>query len=52
VVLAEAAHVTELDLGVFSDSSARTTLLVRKFIACSPAHCAERRVPPPYQSRS
>ena len=25
-----------------SDSSARTTLLVRKFIPCSPAHCADR----------
>ena len=33
------------------DSSALTTLLVRKFMPCSPAHCAERRLAPPYQSR-
>ena len=34
-----------------SDSSAFTTLLVSRFIACSPAHCAERRLPPPYHRR-
>lgn len=34
-----------------SDSSARTTLLVSRFIAFSPAHLADRRLPPPYHSR-
>ena len=34
-----------------SDSSAFTTLLVRKFIPCSPAHWAERRLAPPYHIR-
>ena len=34
-----------------SDSSALTTLLVRKFMPCSPAHWADRRLPPPYQMR-
>jgi hypothetical protein len=34
-----------------SDSSAFTTLLVRKFISCSPAHWAERRLAPPYHIR-
>ena len=33
-------------------SSALTTLLVRKFMPCSPAHCAERRLAPPYQIRA
>ena len=30
---------------------ALTTLLVRKFIPFSPAHRAERRLPPPYHIR-
>jgi hypothetical protein len=34
-----------------SDCSAFTTLLVRKFIRFSPAHCAERRLAPPYHIR-
>ncbi len=33
------------------DSSAFTTLLVRKFIPCSPAQRAERRLAPPYHMR-
>ena len=34
-----------------SDSSARTTLDVRKFIACSPAHRADASEAPPYHIR-
>jgi hypothetical protein len=35
-----------------ADSSALTTLLVRKFIPFSPAHRAERRLAPPYHMRA
>src|SRR4051812_24833101 len=35
----------------FDASSALTTLLVRKFMPCSPAHWAERMLAPPYHIR-